>query len=184
MMTTFGGDFGEEERNWQAMKTFQTSVLIIARPCPLRDGLQALMIAMPQIEIVNKADDIRSAMQMSLEHQPTLVLLDADLAGGETWLTVRQVRGRWPQSRCVFLANDVQQQQAAETAGTDAALLKGFPAARLFAVLVSLLSRAQEEEKVNSGIATRRRRQVRVNAAPARSGLSSEIAPQGGVIGR
>jgi DNA-binding NarL/FixJ family response regulator len=156
------------------MTANQVSALITARPGPLREGLQALMIAMPQIGTVHEADDVRSAMQMGLEYQPVLVLLDADLAGGETWLAVRRARARWPQSRCVFLANDVQEQQAAEAAGADAALLKGFPAARLVAVLVSLLPMAQAEERVDVGIAspslhrgrTRRRRQDRVILRP------------------
>jgi DNA-binding NarL/FixJ family response regulator len=134
------------------MTVNQMSAFIIARPGPLRDGLQALMLAMPQIEVINKADDLRSAMQTSLERQPALVLLDADLAGSETWLAVRRVRARWPWGYCVFLANDVQQQQAAEAAGADVALPKGFPAGRLVAVLVNLLSRAQGE-KVDGGIA-------------------------------
>lgn len=136
------------------MKTIQASALIIAKPGPLRDGLQALMTAVPQAEIVNKADDISSAMQMSLEQQPALVLMDADLAGSEIWLAVRSVRSRWPNSRCVFLANDVKQQQSAEAAGADTVLLKGFPAARLGGVLVSLLEVARGEDKADGGIAS------------------------------
>jgi DNA-binding NarL/FixJ family response regulator len=52
---------------------------------------------------------------------------------------VRRAKALWPQAECIFLANDVQQHQAAEAAGADAALLKGFPAARLVATIVRLL---------------------------------------------
>jgi len=143
-----------EERNWRIMETIRASALIIAKPGPLQDGLQALMTAMSQAEIVNKADDLRSAMQMSLEQQPALVLMDADLAGSEIGLAVRSVRSRWPNCRCVFLANDVKQQQSAEAAGADTVLLKGFPAEQLGGVLVSLLEVAQEEDKKDAGIAS------------------------------
>ena len=54
-------------------------------------------------------------------------------------MTVRRAKARWPQARCILLANDVQQHQEAEAAGADAVLLKGFPAARLVATIVGLL---------------------------------------------
>jgi DNA-binding NarL/FixJ family response regulator len=118
-----------------------TSALIVAKPGPLRDGLQALMAAMPQIEAAYEVNDFASALEMTSACCPTLVLLDCGLNGGDTWMTVRRAKARWPQARCVFLANDVQQHQEAEAAGADAVLLKGFPAARLAATIVRLLPR-------------------------------------------
>lgn len=118
-----------------------TSALIVAKPGPLRDSLQALMAAMPQIEAAYEVNDLVSSAEaeMTFACGPTLVLLDCSLNGGDTWMVVRRAKTRWPQARCVFLANDVQQQQEAEAAGADAVLLKGFPAARLVATMVRLL---------------------------------------------
>jgi DNA-binding NarL/FixJ family response regulator len=115
------------------------SVLIIARPGPLRDGLQALLTAMPQIDTVEWACDLSSALDMTSEHCPALVFLDAGTAGSEISLTLRRAKAKWPQAQCMFLANDVQQQREAEDASADAALLKGFPAAKLVATIAGLL---------------------------------------------
>lgn len=123
----------------EAMPNNGAYTLIVARPGSLRDGLQALMAAIPQIGIVDEANDISSAWRTALQHRPTLVVLDSDTAGGEIWLAVRRAKALWPQAECIFLADDVQQHQAAEAAGADAALLKGFPAARLVATIVRLL---------------------------------------------
>jgi DNA-binding response OmpR family regulator len=119
-----------------------TSALIVAKPGPLRDSLQALMAAMmPQIEAAYEVNDLASALEMTFACCPTLVLLDCGLNGGDGWMTVRRAKAKWPQARCVFLANDVQQHQEAEAAGADAVLLKGFPAAGLVATIVGLLPR-------------------------------------------
>ena len=115
------------------------NTLIVARPGSLRDGLQALITAIPQIGIVTEANDLSSAWRTARDHRPTLVVLDSDTVGDEIWLTVRRAKALWPQAECIFLANDVQQHEAAEAAGADAALLKGFPAARLAATIVRLL---------------------------------------------
>lgn len=120
--------------------------LIVARPGSLRDGLQALLTAIPQIEIVDQANDIPSARRTALERHPALVLLDSDSTGGEIWLTVRRAKTAWPQAGCVFLANDVQQHQVAEAAGADATLLKGFPAPRLIATIVRLLPQPRVQQ--------------------------------------
>jgi DNA-binding NarL/FixJ family response regulator len=122
----------------------QTSALIIAKPGPLQIGLRALLIAMPQVEVVYVADDLPAAMQTELKPQPTLILLDGDIAG-EIWVVVRRMRIRWPYARLVFLANDVQQEKKASDARADAVLLKGFPPARLVALLVRLLDQPRRD---------------------------------------
>jgi DNA-binding NarL/FixJ family response regulator len=133
------------------------TTLIVARQSPLQNGLRALLNAMPQVGVVHEADDLSAATQAKLEPQPVLVLLDGD-AAGEIGLSVRRMRLRWPQARCVCLANDVQQEKKASEAGADAVLLKGAPAARLIAVLVRLLGRSrQQDESSAAGVSVRPR---------------------------
>ena len=115
------------------------SALIMARPGPLRDALQALVTAMPQLDVVEETSDLPSALGEGREQLPILVLLDSALARGEICTTVSQTKARWPAARCVFLADDVQQSMEAEAAGADAVLLKGDSATRLIATLVRLL---------------------------------------------
>lgn len=123
------------------MKENSASALIVAKPGPLRDGLHALMMAMPQIGNTYNADDVLSAVNMTAEHCPVLVLMDAGPNGSDARMAVWQIKARCPQAQCVFLANDVQQRQEAEAAGADAALLKGASAEKLVATIVGLLPR-------------------------------------------
>lgn len=115
------------------------SALIIAKPGPLRDGVQALMTAMPQIATVYETSDLSSALVMVFDRRPALVVLDSGLGKGEIRPAVRRVKARWPQARCVFLADDVEQQQEGQSADADAALIKGLPATRLITVVLGLL---------------------------------------------
>jgi len=121
-------------------ENYGAAAMIIAKRSVLRDGLRALVMAMPQLKAVHEADDLTSALKLS-EPQPALVMLDlpARRNGEDAWLTVRRAKARWPQARCIFLANDVQQQQEAESAGADVVLLEGFPPEKLVAAIVKLL---------------------------------------------
>jgi DNA-binding NarL/FixJ family response regulator len=116
------------------------SALIIAGPGPLRDGLQALVGTMPQVGKVDVLSDTRSPSQAEIDLHPTLVLLDAEMAEDRAWLMVRHAKGRWPQARTIILVGSVEQRQEAEAAGADVVLLAGFPAGRLVAAIVRLLS--------------------------------------------
>ena len=127
--------------------TDYTLALIVAEPGPLRDGLRALLIAMPQVDAVEEACDLSSALGMAFEHAPALALLDSGPAHSETWLAVRRVKAKWPRARCIFLADSVQQQYEAEAAGADAVLLKGVLPSRLIATVVRLLPRRGEKEE-------------------------------------
>jgi DNA-binding NarL/FixJ family response regulator len=127
------------------MNENDASVMIVANPGPLLDGLRALIFAIPQIGFVTEASDLQTAFGTSNGPYLSLIVLDADLARGEVRRLVREIKTRWSRVRCIFLANDVRQQLEAETAGVDAALLKGVPPATITATVLRLL--AQEGKK-------------------------------------
>jgi DNA-binding NarL/FixJ family response regulator len=116
-----------------------TLALIVARPGPLRNSLQALMTTMPQIEVLAETSDPSALLRMGAEIQPDIVLLDADLPEDQVWATLRQIKEGWCQTRSIVLVEDSQQQQRAQAAGADAALIKGYPAAKLIAAVEGLL---------------------------------------------
>lgn len=116
-----------------------TVALVVARPGRLRDSLEALLAALPQIEIVNNVDDGLLALQACAEFPPDLVLLDVNLPGNEAYATLRQVKGKWPQARRILLVDGVEQQQVAKARGADDALLRGFSIAELVASVEKLL---------------------------------------------
>jgi DNA-binding NarL/FixJ family response regulator len=117
----------------------KSDALIVTGPGSLQNGLLALMTAMPQIEVIGEAGDAIAALEMIAEHRPDLVLLDTDLPGSEPWTLLQRIKHDWPATRCIALAENVAQQQEAEAAGADIALVKGFPPAKLIAAVESLL---------------------------------------------
>ncbi len=124
------------------------SVLIISRPDPLRNSLKALLMAIPSIGAIHQADDLPAALRALTEHYPALVLLDINLPGESLSTLLKWLKANEPQSRRLVLADTVQQQQDALAAGADVALLKGFPAAELLAIIAELLTEwAAENEQ-------------------------------------
>jgi hypothetical protein len=55
--------------------------------------------------------------------------------GNDVWAALRQIRDTWPRARAIVLVENSRQQRQAEEAGADVALFKGFPAARLAAII-------------------------------------------------
>jgi DNA-binding NarL/FixJ family response regulator len=121
--------------------TDRVCALLVVKPGPLRDALRTLIDTIPQIATVQEAQDRSSAMDMVAEYSPDLVLLDAGLPNGGAWLTVKQIKDGWPQSRCVVMTDTCQQVSAAKAAGADILLLKGLPPAKLVEIIERLLTR-------------------------------------------
>jgi DNA-binding NarL/FixJ family response regulator len=113
--------------------------LLVVWPGPLREALRTLMTSIPGVEIAGEAGDTSSALRMISEHQPDLVLVDADLPGGEGWGTLKQTKKEWPQVRCIVLTDHSCQQQEAKAAHADAVLQKGMPPALLVQAIETLL---------------------------------------------
>lgn len=134
--------------------TTKSDALIVAGPGSLQNGLLALMTAMPQIEVIGEAGDAIAALEMIAQHHPDLVLLDTDLPDSEPCALLQQIKDDWPATRCIALAEDVAQQQEAEAAGADIALVKGFAPAQLIAAVDRHLQSdwpPREEAKTGEG---------------------------------
>ncbi len=73
-----------------------------------------------------------------MERGPALVLVDIDLSDDVVLPMMKLLRIESEKSRCVVLTNNRVQQRDALTAGADAAVLKGYPAADLFEMIEML----------------------------------------------
>jgi DNA-binding NarL/FixJ family response regulator len=93
----------------------------------------------PTVGTVFQAKDVASAKSVLEEHRPPLVLLESGLYGGISSL-LSWIKSEANGCRCLVLADDVRQQREAWAAGADAAVLKGFPAAKLLQVIERMLS--------------------------------------------
>lgn len=115
------------------------SAVVIAPPGPLRDGLHALVGAMPQIGRVWAAGDVCAVPVLGPDPGPVLVVLDGDQPGEKVGRMVRSARVRWPQAQTIVLVGTGKQQREAELAGADRVLFQGLPAGRLIAAIVKVL---------------------------------------------
>ena len=116
-------------------------ILIAAKPGVMRDGFQAVLAAIPQVKVIDPADDSASALRAVAEHQPALILLDTNLPDCQVWTLLEQIKTRWPQVQCLVLADNRKQQQTAKTADADGVLIKGGPAGEFYAAINRLLLR-------------------------------------------
>ena len=80
-----------------------TRVMLVGRPCLILDGLKRLMESEPGIVVVGAADG-QSAVELSVQLNPDVVLLDIDLPEESGCLVARQFRERTPDTRIVALA--------------------------------------------------------------------------------
>lgn len=118
----------------------KVTALIISRPGQLRDSLQVLLAAIPQVEVVRPADDSQSALMIGTGCYPGLVVLDYDL-NHDSDAALRHIKAEWPHMQCIVLADDERDQQAARAAGADIVLMKGVLASKFYATIEELLSK-------------------------------------------
>ena len=121
------------------MKT-DASVLLVAKPSRVRDGLRALLRTIPHLRIVGQAEDSPSARALVSEQRPALVLLGANLPNDEVQIVLAQTKAECPETRCIALVDSSQRQWLAEIAGADSVLLTGFPPAKFVSTIEELLS--------------------------------------------
>jgi DNA-binding NarL/FixJ family response regulator len=120
--------------------------LIAIRPGDLQDSLVALMTTMPQVNAVLIAEDAAAARRTMAHHRPSLVVIEAGLPADQGYDATKEILTECTWARCIVLADDVEQQRAAESAGADVALIVGFQATRFTAAVEEVLAREKEEE--------------------------------------
>ncbi len=125
-----------------------TLALVIAKPGHLWSGLQSLLRTVPQIEIIAETKDPAVLLRMDAGMRPELVLLDASLFDEDAWTAITKIKAEWSHTQCVVLVEDDQQRQSAQDAGADLVLNKGFPAAKLVALIEELLSQKDNGSQI------------------------------------
>jgi DNA-binding NarL/FixJ family response regulator len=119
-------------------------ILIVAPPGDIQAGLQLLAARVPSSEVLAVADAL-AALAAIARHRPSLVIVDGDILRLADPGLVPRIKARWPSILCLVLSNCPEERQAALAGGADAALVKGFPAARLVTAVNQLLATGQVE---------------------------------------
>lgn len=115
------------------------SVLIISRPGRMRDGLRALIRAIPNLTIAGQVDDCNVVLQLIAQGQPDLLLFGSNLPLPEVEQILYAVKTRWPGIRCVVLMDNIEQLLRVRAAGADSVLLAGFSSNTFFSTVEQLL---------------------------------------------
>jgi DNA-binding NarL/FixJ family response regulator len=105
----------------------------------VREGLQALLSAIPGMGALQPADGGPSALDKLASHRPNLAIVHASLPEDELRSTLRQIQAKHPDVRCVVVAATPQQGRALEDTGADAVLVEGSCAALLSSTIKALL---------------------------------------------
>lgn len=110
-------------------------VLIADDSSRARDGLRALLVIWPEVEVVGEAVNGEEAVRLVAECQPDVVLMDLQmpvLDGVQATLLIKQ---RWPAITVIALTMYGAEQAAALEAGVDAFVVKGSAPNRLLSVM-------------------------------------------------
>ena len=101
-------------------------VLIADDRLSSRNGLRALLVTQPGIEIVGEAADGQEAIQFVEQYRPDVVLIDVRMPMIDGMEATRIIKDRWPEVKVIVLTMYPSHQAEALAAGADAFLVKGY----------------------------------------------------------
>jgi DNA-binding NarL/FixJ family response regulator len=116
--------------------TKQMRVLIADDRSRSRSGLRAVLDLRPGIILVGEAANGREALRLAEELRPDVVLMDARMPVMDGVEATRLIKERWPEVRVVLLTIHAAYRADALTAGADAFVIKGCPAAELLRAIL------------------------------------------------
>lgn len=99
-------------------------VLIVDDSSVVRDGLQSILGADPNIEVVGHAADGLEAIVQAEQLQPGVILMDAQMPEMDGVEATRRIKERSPNIKVLVLTVHTTYIQAALAAGADGYLMK------------------------------------------------------------
>jgi DNA-binding NarL/FixJ family response regulator len=125
--------------------------LHVLRPRPFRDGLNALLSAMPEIRLVAQAEDAGAALEFLAGRCVELALLKVDEMAGQFVETAAKMKALCPLIRLVAIVEDEEGWQTAEMGGADPVVWLGIQASVLKAEIEALISAPPVEPRSSTG---------------------------------
>ena len=106
-------------------------VLLAVKPGPLRDGLDALLYATPEVQLVAHANDTSAALAFCQQHPTKLIIFEVRPGDRGLLATVPEMKALCPQGQVVALIHEEGDREPAEASGVDVVLIAGMRAAEL-----------------------------------------------------
>lgn len=105
--------------------------LLLIKPGPLRDGLDALMVSISDVQLVAHSNDAEAALDFCKQNNTELVVLEVRPDDHDLLNIVSEMKALCPQGHVVALIHDEKDRRSAEQAEADLVLIVGTPAAKL-----------------------------------------------------
>ena len=121
-------------------------VLLAVKPGPLRDGLDALLYATPEVQLVAHANDTNAAIAFTQQHPTELTILEVRPGNKEQLATVSEMKSLNPQGQVMALIHDENDRDLAENSGADVVLNSGMQAVKLKKMITEITASLSNEE--------------------------------------
>lgn len=103
-----------------------------------RQGLNALLMQCPEVEIVGEAANGQEATLLVAACRPDVVLMDMQMPVMDGLAATQSIKLNWPQVKVIALTMYSQYRMKALAAGADAFLMKGCSAEALLDAVLNL----------------------------------------------
>ena len=114
--------------------------LLVVKPGPMRDGLDALLYAMPEVQVVVHANDAHASVDFCRQQITDLVILEVRPGDQDLLAKVADMKALCPQVQVIALIHDEEDRRSAKTAGADSVLSLGTRATKLRDVIQESVS--------------------------------------------
>jgi len=116
-------------------------IIVISQPGIYRNGLLALLRAIPQVDDVCVIDDINFIDQVPDKFQPQAVFVEEHGIQEELFGTMRTIADTWPTSSRIVFTDRFSQLKQIETSGVDFLVINSVTAGRLRILIENIANR-------------------------------------------
>ena len=106
-------------------------VLLVVKPGLLQDGLNALLYAIPEVQLVAQATDANAALDFCQGRPIELIILEVKPGDRDLLAIVPDMKAHCPQGQVVALIHDEEDWQLVEAAGVDLVMRVGTRASEI-----------------------------------------------------
>ena len=91
--------------------------MLVSRPGIMQQSLRSSLAACPRITVVATSGDGLTAVQQIMQHQPSLLIIDANLLDEEMEALVTVAKAKQPPIRCLVFGKSIHQEKQTASIG-------------------------------------------------------------------